>query len=68
MAAESGINGTNSDTLVSQYTDIFGTIQTLEAFILAPLVGGLIDFSGFVISKLKKNIQEKELRLKENLN
>ena len=31
---------------VSKYTNIFGMVQMLEAFCLAPFVGAVIDFSG----------------------
>ena len=35
---------------VSKYTNIFGMVQMLEAFCLAPFVGAVIDFSGSVLS------------------
>ena len=41
---------------VSKYTNIFGMVQMLEAFCLAPFVGAVIDFSGPVLSVYRRTI------------
>ena len=49
---------------VSSYTNIFGTVQMMEAFCLAPFVGLVIDLSGIILKKLNPSIKDEELRMK----
>jgi len=66
-AQEQTSNCTTVVETVSSYTNIFGTIQMMEAFCLAPFVGLVIDLSGMILKRTNPNIKDDELRLKQTM-